>query len=78
MDESIQKIPTTLVEEIEKALQTVSFGSVEIFIQDKIVTQITVRNIKKTSVGISRIRSTKKSPVLRTPVNGKNSVRIKL
>ena len=30
----------------------VNYGSIEIFIQDKIVTQITVRNIRKTSVVI--------------------------
>jgi hypothetical protein len=78
MDDSTQKIPPKLVEELEKALQAVSFGSIEIFVQDKIVTQITIRNIKKTSVGISRIRTTKKSSTINGTVNGKSSVRIKL
>jgi len=78
MDDTTQKTPLTLIEEIEKALQSVSFGSIEIFVQDKIVTQITVRNIKKTSVGISRIKSQKKSESFSSVVNGKSSVRIKL
>ena len=43
-----------LITEIHNALKNVRFGSVEIFVQDSVVTQITVRNIKKTSVGIDR------------------------
>lgn len=36
--------------EIKKALQSVStYGSVEIYVQKGIVSQITVRNIKKTA-----------------------------
>lgn len=47
--------PNILTEEIIRALQTVGgYGSVEIFVQNNIVTQITVRNIKKTSVAVSR------------------------
>ncbi len=41
-----------LVSEIKEALKSVSYGSIEIFVQNKVVTQITVRNIKKTSVEI--------------------------
>ena len=41
-----------LFDEIKEALEKVIFGSVEIYVQDKKVTQITVRNIKKTSVSI--------------------------
>ena len=41
-----------LISEIKNALKSVRYGSVEIFVQDNTVTQITVRNIKKTSVGI--------------------------
>ena len=42
-------IPTGLVEEIVGALQSVGgFGSIEIYVQNHSVTQITVRNIKKT------------------------------
>lgn len=43
----------TIHEEIEKALQTVAYGSIEIYVQNKVVTQITVRNIKKTSVSLA-------------------------
>jgi hypothetical protein len=43
-----------LVKEIENALDAVSFGSVEIYVQDDKVTQITVRNIKKTSINIKQ------------------------
>lgn len=47
---STKKISKTLVEEIKTSLRSVtSYGSVEIFVQDNVVTQITVRNIKKTN-----------------------------
>lgn len=52
MDRSKNKSSTKLLHEIEQALKNVSYGSVELYIQDKIVTQITVRSIKKTSVSI--------------------------
>lgn len=42
-----------LITEIENALDAVDFGSIEIYVQDKTVTQITVRNIKKTSINIT-------------------------
>ena len=42
-----------LITEIENALTAVDFGSIEIYVQDKKVTQITVRNIKKTSINIT-------------------------
>ena len=42
-----------LISEIESALDAVDFGSIEIYVQDKTVTQITVRNIKKTSINIT-------------------------
>jgi len=52
---SIKKISKKLVDEIKSALKSVkNFGSVEIYIQNGVVTQITVRNIKKTSKGRSR------------------------
>jgi len=44
------KISAKVVNEIKEALKSVSsFGSVEIYVQNGNVTQITVRNIKKTS-----------------------------
>jgi hypothetical protein len=46
---STKKVSDGLMLEIKTALQSVrSFGSVEIYIQDGTVTQISVRNIKKT------------------------------
>lgn len=47
------KFSITLLDEIEDALENITFGSVEIYVQDKKVTQITVRNIKKTSVALT-------------------------
>jgi len=46
---STKKISKALVDEFKKCLKSIgSHGSVEVFIQENIVTQITVRNIKKT------------------------------
>jgi len=41
-----------LIIEIEKALSSINFGSVELYVQNNIVTQITIRKIQKTSVEI--------------------------
>jgi len=50
LDYSTREISEKLVYEIKDALRSVaSYGSVEIYIQDGVVTQITVRNIKKTN-----------------------------
>jgi len=47
---STGRISETLLGEIKKALKSVkSHGSVEIYVQNEVVTQITVRNIKKTN-----------------------------
>lgn len=47
---SVKRISETLLQEIKRSLKGVhNFGSVEIFVQNGMVTQITVRNIKKTS-----------------------------
>lgn len=49
-DYSVKKISEGLIQEVKKALQGVGdYGSVEIFVQDGVVTQVTVRNIRKTS-----------------------------
>lgn len=50
LEESVRKnVSPELVEEIVKALKGVrGWGSIEIFVQDFNVTQITTRNIKKT------------------------------
>lgn len=47
---STKKISENLILEIKSALKAVQpYGSVEIFVQNGNVTQITIRNIKKTS-----------------------------
>lgn len=47
----MQTVSSSLVEEIVEALKTVGpYGSIEIYIQNSVVTQITMRNIKKTNV----------------------------
>lgn len=48
------QIPNHLLSEITQALESVKYGSIEIFVQNKVITQITVRNIHKTSVEIER------------------------
>lgn len=55
--------PSHLISEIKDALKSVTYGSIEIFIQDKIVTQITVRNIHKTSVEIDSGKTTSNKSV---------------
>jgi len=55
---SVKKISSTLLLDLKKSLRSVNdYGSVEIFVQDGVVTQITVRNIKKTKgrVGVNSI-----------------------
>jgi hypothetical protein len=49
-DYSTKKISTKLLVEIKKALKSVkAYGSVEIYVQNGNVSQITIRNIKKTT-----------------------------
>ena len=46
---SSQNVSPTLLDEITQAMKNVgSYGSIEIYIQNHLVTQITIRNIKKT------------------------------
>ena len=55
-DHSTKKITQDLVAEFKQALKNVrGWGSVEIFIQDFKVTQITERNIKKTAHNIKNL-----------------------
>lgn len=44
----------SFMDELQALLSTVKFGSIEIYIQDHVVTQVTVRNIKKTKVDIHK------------------------
>lgn len=54
---STKRVSQHLVNEIAKSLKSIeSHGSVEIYIQDSCVTQITVRNIRKTN-GYNRSRT---------------------
>ena len=54
MDYSTKRISSQLLEEIKAALQSVSYGSIEIFVTDSNVTQITTRTIKKTSITVAQ------------------------
>lgn len=55
-DYSVKRISDTLIKELMLALKSVQdYGSVEIFVQDGVVTQITVRNIRKTGRTLSTI-----------------------
>jgi hypothetical protein len=49
---SAQSLSPALLSEIEVALgRVMPYGSIEIYVQNSIITQITVRNIKKLSHG---------------------------
>ena len=66
-----------LISEIKNALKSVKYGSVEIFVQDDRVTQITVRNIKKTSVGIHEEESPVENP-FKSNIQTRSKIRINL
>jgi hypothetical protein len=56
-DHSIRRISKELIEEIKQALKSVErYGSVEIYVQDEKVTQVTVRNIKKTNHNMNGVK----------------------
>lgn len=67
-----------LISEIKNALKSVKYGSVEIFIQDSTVTQITVRNIKKTSVGINEETNPAENNTLNNRIQTRSKIRINL
>ncbi len=46
---STKTISQDLVDEIKKAISNIKWGSIEIFVQDSMVVQITERSIKKMS-----------------------------
>ena len=47
---STSNVSETLVKEIVESLQRISpYGSIEIYVQNNVVTQITARSIKKTN-----------------------------
>ena len=45
-----KKASIELINEVQKALDDIVFGSIELYVQNRKVTQITVRHIKKTNV----------------------------
>lgn len=53
MTNSKKNISPKLVEELTDAISRVEYGSVEVIVQNKTVTQITVRSIRKTNVTVS-------------------------
>ena len=56
VDYSTKKITRELLDEIKEALKNVrGYGSVEIYVQDHKITQITERNIKKTNHSIRNL-----------------------
>lgn len=61
MDYSTKRISSQLIEEIKTALQSVNFGSIEIYVSDSNVTQITTRTIKKTSTSVKEKSENKSS-----------------
>ncbi|MCH7951823.1 DUF2292 domain-containing protein [Patescibacteria group bacterium] len=49
VDYSTKRVSKPLLDEVSKAMKSIdSYGSVEIYVQNCTVTQITVRNIRKT------------------------------
>jgi len=56
VDYSTKKINRDLIEELKLALKNLEgWGSVEVYVQDFKVTQITARNIKKTNHNIKNL-----------------------
>lgn len=51
---------TSLTDEVLTALASIRFGSIEIYVQDGVVTQLTVRNIKKTKFDLGKNSKTTK------------------
>lgn len=63
-----------LLKEIVRALQSLQYGSVEIIVQDKTVTQITVRNITKTSINMESRKTVSDSKYARISTRKKIDV----
>lgn len=76
MDEN-QNLPQSLIDELTKALSGMNYGSIELYIQDNTVTQITVRNIKKTSVRMKNSNHISASPINRR-ISTQGKIHIKL
>ncbi len=52
MEENVHS--KVLLLEIKKALEGIDYGSLEVIVQNGVVTQITVRNITKTSLSVHK------------------------
>ncbi len=74
----MSNLKVDLLSEIKNALKSVRYGSVEIFVQDNTVTQITVRNIKKTSVGIGDEDHSPKNSSYEKGIRTSGKIRINL
>jgi len=59
---STKKVSQKLIEEIRDSLHNVEYGSIEIYVNAGVVTQITKRNIKKTSIHLSEEEEIISSP----------------
>ncbi|MDO8658781.1 MAG: DUF2292 domain-containing protein [Candidatus Levybacteria bacterium] len=54
MNDTVNKnLSEKLMKDIKEELERIGYGSLEIYVQNNKVTQITVRNIKKTNVDIN-------------------------
>lgn len=58
---------SSIIDEIKEAIENIDYGSVEIIVQNREVTQISTRIIKKTNVKPAPLNNVKKS--VRTGVN---------
>ncbi len=57
VDYSTKRVSDNLLEEVKQALKNIrGWGSVEIFVQNHKVTQITERNIKKTNHNLDKTK----------------------
>lgn len=70
------KISSRLIEEITDAIGRIEYGSVELIVQNKTVTQITIRNIKKTNVTVISSSEIKTKPKKETFRSARNNIYI--
>lgn len=71
MSYSTKQISERLIIEIKDALEGLAFGSIEIYVQNNTVTQITVRNIKKVNAEINNNLSNQDTVVYKPSVRRK-------
>lgn len=66
-----QKDKVSLLGEIERALSDIVFGSVELYVSDRKVTQITVRNIRKTSMEVGQAEKKRVQNIQNITINSR-------